>query len=456
MANLDSKQLLVALKAYSRANALPLDSTEVWESMDEAKNYIQQANAYAGQTIKVLVGDTYKSYNLCPTESGYELKEVGVSASDLKQFVVVDDKLPNADQEQGVIYINTSDKTGSIWNGSAYVEVFKNVETELSGLEDSINDINSSLDEKAPIANPAFTGSVTVNGEAIAMKSYVDGLIGNLTSTVPGIVNGDSPLPSEDYKAGQTFRVAEDGTYAGAKCEVGDLIIVLKDYAKESASNEDFMVVQANIDGAVTSSADSATVGEIVVFDAVTGKIIKGSGLTIDSLNESLAKAHEHANKNVLDSFNKTQEQILADAQTSAQTLVDALKEVVDTKADKGTTLAEYGIENAYTKAEVDATVKTIQDNLNTKVDAETVDNKIAEAKTTILEQASNDAKEKLEERVGAIPEGTTVKEYVDSISNTGSADIATELANVKQQAIEASKLYTDEQIEKSLTIVEF
>lgn len=456
MANLDSKQLLVALKAYSRANALPLDSTEVWDSMDEALNYVQQANAYAGQTIKVLVGDTYKSYNLYPTESGYELKEVGVSASDLKQYVVVDDKLPESDQEQGVIYINTADKTGSIWDGSAYVEVFKNVEAQLNEIEASIGNIETSLDEKAPIANPSFTGTVTVNGSEVAMKSYVDGLIGNLTSTVPGIVNGDNPLPTEDYKAGQTFRVSEDGTYAGAKCEVGDLIIVLKDYAKGSASNEDFMVVQANIDGAVTSSADSATVGEIVVFDAVTGKIIRGSGLTIESLNESLAKVHEHDNKDVLDSFNKTQEQILTEAQTSAQSLVDTLKETVDKKADKGTSLADYGIENAYTKAEIDASLKTIQDNLNTKVDSETVDSKISEAKTAILEEASTSAKEALEERVGAIPEGTDIKSYVDNAVGSGGTSSAQAIAQAKQEAIDTSKSYTDEQIEKALTIVEF
>lgn len=456
MANLDSKQLLVALKAYSRANALPLDSTEVWDSMDEAKNYIQQANAYAGQTIKVLVGDTYKSYNLCPTESGYELREVGVSASDLKQYVVVAEQLPKANQEQGVIYINTTDKTGSIWNGSAYVEVFKDVQTSLDTFSDRIDEVESNLETKASIENPAFTGTVTVNGEAIAMKSYVDGLIGNLTSTVPGIVSSTSPLPSEDYKAGQTFRVAEDGTYAGAKCEVGDLIIVLKDYTKASASNEDFMVVQANIDGAVTSSADSATVGEIVVFDAVTGKIIKGSGLTIDSLNESLAKAHEHSNRDVLDSFSKTQEQILADAQTSAQTLVDALKETVNNKVDKGTSLADYGIENAYTKAEVDASLKTIQDNLNTKVDVETVDAKILEAKTKILEETSASAKEVLEERVGEIPEGTTIREYVDTAVGSGGTSSAQAIAQAKQEAIDTSKAYADEQIEKALTIVEF
>ena len=37
MANLETKNLLVAVKAFARANALPLDKDEVWESLSEAQ-----------------------------------------------------------------------------------------------------------------------------------------------------------------------------------------------------------------------------------------------------------------------------------------------------------------------------------------------------------------------------------------------------------------------------------
>ena len=50
-----------------------------------------------------------------------------------------------------------------------------------------------------------------------------------------------------EEQVGQTFRVAEAGTYAGQECEVGDLIIVISDYA-DSAKDSDFLVVQANVD----------------------------------------------------------------------------------------------------------------------------------------------------------------------------------------------------------------
>lgn len=457
MATIESKNLLVWVKAMSRGQALPLDASEIYDSYDAAVSYASSPIAYAGQTIKALVGNKYVSYVLQPSESGYQLEEVGaVKESDLKQYVVVDSTLPESDQEQGVIYINTTDKTGSIWNGSAYIQVFKDVQVDIDTLNEAVESLSTDVDAKAPIANPAFTGSVTVDGEAVALKSYVDGLIGNLTSCAPGIVDSENVLPQSDYKAGQTFRVAEDGLYAGVECEIGDLIIVIKDYNADSASDEDFMVIQANIDGAVTTAAESATVGEIVVFDSVTGKVIKGSGINISSLSDVITKSHEHANKDALDSYDKTQEQLLAAAKTEAQGLVDALEAIVDGKADIGTSLADYGIENAYTKAEIDSKVDTLTNNLNTKVDAATVDSKITESKTATLSEAATAANEALDAKIGEIPEGTTVKQYVDSISNTGSADVSTAIATAKSEAISASKTYTDEQLAAGLAIVEF
>ena len=50
----DSTKLLVAVKAYARGNALPLDNSEVYATKAEAESYAASATAYAGQTIKVL------------------------------------------------------------------------------------------------------------------------------------------------------------------------------------------------------------------------------------------------------------------------------------------------------------------------------------------------------------------------------------------------------------------
>ena len=454
---IDSKNLLVWVKAMSRGQALPLDASEIYASLAEAQNYAStSAIAYAGQTIKALTEDgKYHSYILQPSEAGYTLEEIGaIKQSDLKQYVMIVDALPESGQEQGILYI--CDTTGSIWTGSAWKTVFHDVQTSLDAIGERIDGVVTDVATKAPIANPVFSGTVKIGEEEVAVKSYVDGLISNLVSSAPGIVDADNALPADGYKAGQTFRVAADGTYAGQKCEVGDLIIVLKDYVADTASDADFMVVQANIDGAITSTAETSTVGEIVVFDAVTGKVIKGSGVKIASLNDAIAKAHEHSNKDVLDSYDKTQTELLAAAKTEAQSLVTAHETAVNTaldgKADKATTFEGYGITDAYTKTELDAKFTTITDNLNTKITAADVDTKIATAKTETLEAAASDAAEKLSARIGDIPTDTTVKSYIDTAVGSGGTASAEAIAQAKQEAIDTSKTYTD----TALTVVEF
>lgn len=439
-------QLLVSLKAYSRAAALPLDASEIWESLAEAQAYTKEANAYEGQTIKAKLEDgKFHTYTLQPSEAGYTLEEIG---SDNKQYVIVVERLPESKQEQGILYISKADSTGYIWNGSGWQVVFKEISTEFDQFKDKVTKLEAEVKTKAPINNPVFTGKVMVGENEVAVKSYVDGLIANLSTSAPGVVDDSHPLPAEGYKAGQTWRVAKADTYAGNKCEAGDLIICIKSYASKGAGNADFMVVQANIDGAVTSTATTSTVGDIVVFDAATGRVIKSSGVNIASLNDAIAKSHEHSNKAVLDTYDKDQTALLEAAKTEAQVLVDAVKKTLEGKADKAETLEGYGITDAYTKAEVEGKLKTLSDNINTKVDANTVDEKVNAAKqevTTAYTQA-------LSKRIGEIPESTTVKEYIDTSIGAGGTSSAEAIAQAKAEAIETAKNYTDQ----CLTVVEF
>lgn len=435
---LNQNQLLVAVKAYARGNAIPLDSSDVWESLSEAQSYAKSATAYGGQTIKAKLEDgKYHTYVLQASGSGYTLEEVGGSNVQTKQYVQVVETLPEDSQEQGVLYINTTDNTGSIWTGSAWKTVCTDLTAQVAALE-------SEMDEKAPLANPAFTGTVTINGKEAATKEYAESLVSGIQSFSPGVVSSSAALPTENYKIGQSWRVAEAGTYAGATCEVGDLILCIANHS-ESFDNADFMVIQANIDGAVTG-ADSSVDGNIVVFDGTTGKIIKDSAVTIASLNDVISKAHTHANKTILDSFTKNQDGILADAKAAAIEEAGKLDAALKTEIE-GDIADTY-----YNKTEIDGKLDTINQNLNTKVDANTVDSKIEEAKTEILSDAAESAAAALSAKVGAIEEGTTIKEYVDNAVGSGGVDVAEQIAQAKAEAISESKAYTD----SLLTVVEF
>lgn len=418
-----SNQLVVAAKVYSRGVALPLDASSVYESLGEAQSYAKNPIAYAGQVITVKEGDAYNAYILNGEAGSYTLSKVGVDESAIKNYVQVVSELPEEGQEQGVIYINTTDNKGYIYTGAEFKVIFEDITNEEGqGLKEQVEEIKTDLQTKAPVNNPVFTGTVTLPADPsgdmeAATKQYVDRLVAGINDFTVGVVDSSTPLPATDYKVGQTFRVAEAGTYAGQDCEVGDLIIVISDYA-DSQKDSDFLVVQANVDGAVTGP-DASTDANIVVFDGITGKKIKDSSVTIASVSDAIAKAHEHTNKTILDSFTSTQSQIETAYKQYADEKVAALGDVV-TNEELTSTLGNY-----YTKTDVDGLLSPITTNLNTKVS------------TT-----------ELNAKIGDLGEFETVKDYVDTAVGSGGADVAEEIAEALTQA----KAYTDQ----SLTITEF
>lgn len=422
-----TNQLVVAAKVYSRAVSAPLDASSVYESLGEAQSYAKNPIAYAGQVITVKEGDKYNAYILDGEAGSYTLSKVGVDASAVKNYVQVVSSLPGEGQEQGVIYINTTDSKGYIYDGSEFQVIFEDVTNEEGqSISEQLENLKTELAAKAPINNPVFTGTVTLaadpqsNLEA-ATKQYVDRLVAGINDFTVGVVDTDTPLPATDYQVGQTFRVAEAGTYAGVECEAGDLIIVIADYA-DTFKNSDFLVVQANVDGAVTGP-DASTDANIVVFDGTTGRKIKDSTVTIASVSDAVAKAHEHANKTQLDSFTKTETELLGEVDSKIAT---ALGDYATTED-----LADYVTNETYQsdKATTESRFGTIESNLNTKITATD-----------------------LAAKIGEIGEGTTVKEYVDTAVGSGGADVAEQIRQAKTEAITESKAYTD----TALSITEF
>lgn len=319
---LDGGDLVVTKDTKRLAFIDPADDTihfiknhlDVFDSLSAAKEYVStDKSAYAGELISVLVNGKQKTYRLQSAETGYVLEDIESSITGLKQYVQVVGNFPEAGQEEGVIYI--SGTVGKIWTGFDWKTIFEDISV-----------VEEELDKKAPIENPDFQGILSVNGEEVALKSYVEQLIENIPSLAPGKVDAENLLPTSDYKAGQTWRVAVDGIFAGQKCEIGDLIICVEDYSN-NYSDDDFIVIQANINGAVTG-ADSSTDGEIVIFSGVSGKSIKNSGINISVLEDVITKAHEHSNKDILDSFTKTEEEILQENK-------DAIQEVYEKLSDR-------------------------------------------------------------------------------------------------------------------------
>lgn len=173
----------------------------------------------------------------------------------------------------------------------------------------------------------AEQGESSVQQEIEALREAVKNVLAaNDAMVFKGVVNQDSDIAAADYQAGWTYKVGTAGTYKGQKCEVGDLIVCIKDYA-DSAADSDWTVVQTNIDGAVTGP-ESAVSENLASFDGATGRIIKDSALKTADVFDAVAKKHEHANKtNVLDKLSTQDGELLFDGKR----INDGLVEVAST-----------------------------------------------------------------------------------------------------------------------------
>lgn len=95
------------------------------------------------------------------------------------------------------------------------------------------------------------------------VKGYVDSQVGGLAQALVfkgGIPEGGLP---ENPKVGDTYVVGTIGEYAGETCEVGDTIICT--VAKTSETAAQWLVVQKNIDGAVTRGDEKSWDGKLLI-----------------------------------------------------------------------------------------------------------------------------------------------------------------------------------------------
>ena len=121
--------------------------------------------------------------------------------------------------------------------------------------------------------------------ETYATKADVNSLLAGADAMVfKGTLGTDgdvTAVPTNSYQAGWTYKVITAGTYAGIKCEVGDLLIAIEDgpASGTTVTNAHWTVAQTNIDGAVTGPA-SATDGQVALFNGTSGKVIKAATIS--------------------------------------------------------------------------------------------------------------------------------------------------------------------------------
>jgi hypothetical protein len=142
------------------------------------------------------------------------------------------------------------------------------------------------------------------NGTDATNKTYVDTLLAGLNGallfkgnikTTGGDITPTAFNALATYNVGWQYRAAEAGTYRGNVCEIGDMITAIVARSGSGATNADWTVSQANIDGAVTGPV-SAVADYIATFNGTSGKIIKDGGTSIAAITALISTAQTAAN----------------------------------------------------------------------------------------------------------------------------------------------------------------
>lgn len=168
--------------------------------------------------------------------------------------------------------------------------------------------VHPSDTSRLPLAGGTMSGDIDMGGNGItglptptnnsdaATKQYVDDSFGAQDAMIFKGTLGEggsvAALPNP-HVTGWTYRVVSSGTYAGNQCEIGDLLICVRDGT--TASDSDWTVAQTNVDGAVIGPA-SSTAGHIPVFSGTSGKVLAdgfavSTEITEESTDTELATA---------------------------------------------------------------------------------------------------------------------------------------------------------------------
>lgn len=132
--------------------------------------------------------------------------------------------------------------------------------------------------DHAKTADSATKATQDANGNNIvstyATKSQVSALSSALVYR--GTVDAKYALPTKNVKVGDVYVVAAAGIFAGQTCEAGDMIIAQTASNAEGTPAPTWTVVQTNINGAVTTTADLTD--NILILGAGNKAIKKASG----------------------------------------------------------------------------------------------------------------------------------------------------------------------------------
>lgn len=272
---------LVAIKSFALSNPLPLDSREIYDTLEAAREYAAtSATAYAGQTIKVVENGTVTAYNLIPSldegvnytlsfvagGEGGGVQNVTTSAveGNIKVSLVEGDGIIDKDVPVVGALINpvvdevehtlTLTKVGLDVNTEVVIPLGgASPETIISKVEKSTDGLTIEVTSFDVESEQSTTESITIHGAVTGIQTDVAGVISTL------IPNADG----EEEKLDKALTGAVINAKYDAETSILTLPVVTGLAEDGSAITSDvtvdFKTVVANAYTNVTATADTET-----------------------------------------------------------------------------------------------------------------------------------------------------------------------------------------------------
>lgn len=291
--------------------------------------------------------------------------------------------LPESGQVQGIIYVRTSDFTLHVYNGTSYVQLNKSVVTAIPASNASDDNIPTTK-AVADYVNDKIAGVVGGKGVFVTDVSYKSGVL--------SVAKGDAPVTTT------LTGVVHDATYDAETRTIS--LPVFGGDALTINLGKDLVVTSGKYDAKTKEIQLTITSGDVIkipvgsLIDIYTGLATSTAEVTVSDENKISVRVK------------------------------------VSAKANNSITIEEDGlyvaVPDAYTKAETDQKVKTVQDALTGHI-GDTVAHVTAEERKTWNGKVSTDqlAAAKSEAIAAAAADATTkadkaltdAKAYADGLN---------------------------------------
>lgn len=445
-------------KSFARLNGQPLDKSAIWYSKVDADAYAAGGSAYVGQPVAV-IDETNKTTTLYVVGANSTLEMVG-SLPDGMSLEMHEGKIQlkgfagaesgaqvrkNADGELEW-FVPSTDTVDGLQSAVAGLQSdMKTAQEDITALEGLVGEKAVGTQIEEAIAALDLGETYEQKGAATTAKSEIEGVIGEVAegkTVVEMIADAQSAATYDDAEVRAEIKAIKDDYLTSADLESvqSQLNTIMNNPDTEGVINsiEEFTAYinehgeiadgfRTDIDANAKAISDHETLAAQTyeTKDDASSKLTEAKeyadGL-VAPMNEKLGGIEAGAQVNKVETVSA--EFDLVDRELSIKAVemskVTGLEDALNGKAGTATTLAGYGITDAYTKTETEERIQEVLDGLS-----DTSETAASVAQALEAYKTSNDQRVlEVETKLNGVEDGAQVNK-IDGVSGefTISAD---------------------------------